>query len=279
MTRQIVAICLVRNEERFLDQVLRNILPFCDRILVADHQSGDRTFEIAQARAARDARIECRRIAHPRESHDMIAPYINTPTWIFAVDGDEIYDPERLAAFRAELLAGRYDTYWRIIGNALNCTGLDLTAGTADGYLSPPSRSIVKLFYFGAITAWTDVKLERLHDGRIDFRSGYADSTRCPLHERFSWEDSPLRCLHMCFLPRSGTDRTTAHGQAVRWNLADRYTRGPWIRLAAALMERAGIRAPSRWKAERYARGPLVTKSVASFLAPAHEALGVVPHV
>ena len=32
----IVAILLVRNEDRFLERVLRNIAGFCDRLIVAD---------------------------------------------------------------------------------------------------------------------------------------------------------------------------------------------------------------------------------------------------
>jgi len=41
--RKIVGICLVRNEERFLDLILNNIIDFCDQILIADNKSTDHT--------------------------------------------------------------------------------------------------------------------------------------------------------------------------------------------------------------------------------------------
>ena len=41
MTPQIVAIMLVRNEDKFLRRAALNILGFCDRIFIADHQSQD----------------------------------------------------------------------------------------------------------------------------------------------------------------------------------------------------------------------------------------------
>lgn len=268
---QIVAICLVRNEERYLDRILGNIQAFCDRILIADHGSTDRTWAIAERWARQDARFACRRIRHPRESHEMIAPFINTKTWIFAVDGDEIYDPAGLAEFRPRLLAGEYDAYWRVIGSVLNCTELDEISGRAAGYLSPPSRSVTKLFNFNAITQWTNVKLERLHDGDIAFKEGFADATRCGLHERFAWEAASFRCLHVCFLPRSGVDRPSAAGIAIRWNLADQFTRGRCIRLLSAAMRTLGIHPSSRWKMERYMRGELVRKPVAAFFPPRSE--------
>jgi len=54
-----------------LDRVLANIQAHATRILIADHGSTDRTWAIAEL-ARQDARFECRRIRHPRESakHD-----------------------------------------------------------------------------------------------------------------------------------------------------------------------------------------------------------------
>jgi ATP adenylyltransferase/5',5'''-P-1,P-4-tetraphosphate phosphorylase II len=41
MTPQILAIMPVRNEDKFLRRAALNTVGFCDRILVADHQSQD----------------------------------------------------------------------------------------------------------------------------------------------------------------------------------------------------------------------------------------------
>ena len=40
---KVVGVSLVRNEERFVRQALLNVADFCDRIVVADHLSTDRT--------------------------------------------------------------------------------------------------------------------------------------------------------------------------------------------------------------------------------------------
>lgn len=265
-TARIVAICMVRNEERFIDRVLRNISGFCDQILVADNGSSDSTWDRIGARARADARISCRRIEHSRESHQMIQEYVNTPTWIFGVDGDEIYDPQGLLKFRSELLSGVYDRFWRVYGNVLNCVRLDESAKQADGYLSPPGRSIVKLFNFNAITCWDGVEVERLHSGRLIFKPGYSESTQAKLHETRGWEDSSFRCLHLCFLPRSRVDRRGRNGLVTRWNLSDRYYSGPWVRFLSAVLTPWSISRPSEWKMSRYRRGPLVTKDVRAFL-------------
>ena len=49
-------------------------------------------------------KIELRSITDTRESHFLINGTAGTRTWIFAVDGDEIYDPVGLAKLRQEVL-------------------------------------------------------------------------------------------------------------------------------------------------------------------------------
>lgn len=40
---QIIGICQIRNEEHYIERVITNIYEFCDRIIVLDNNSGDRT--------------------------------------------------------------------------------------------------------------------------------------------------------------------------------------------------------------------------------------------
>lgn len=263
--RQIIGICLVRNEDLFLGQALDNIAAFCDRIYVADTGSTDGTWALVQRRAALYPHLEVHRIAHPRQSHQLIEGYAGTPTWVFGVDGDELYDPRGLAVLRRDLLAGVYDASWRLIGNVLNCVRLDHARGLAAGYLAPPSRSITKLYHFGAITRWDRVAEERLHGGHLLFRAGYDATLERRLHEELDWEHSPLRCLHVCFLPRSTLDRPGRRELLTRWNLADHYSRGPLGRTWGRLLRRLGVAPRSAWKQERYGRGPLVEKEIADF--------------
>src|SRR5688572_8109899 len=99
---------LVRNEDRFLRRAALNILGFCDRILIADHQSQDATPEICEELAKQSPKFEIYRIRDPRESHEMLVPLANTNTWVFGVDGDEIYDPTGLEKVRGRLQANEW---------------------------------------------------------------------------------------------------------------------------------------------------------------------------
>lgn len=264
-TSRIVAICLVRNEEKFLGVVLANILEFCDHIFIADNCSTDRTGEIARQWAIDHKKVTVKSIAHPKESHEIVQPFVNTSTWVFAVDGDEIYDPAGLARLRTGLLEGTYDNYWRIIGNVFNCVELDIDGKLAKGYLSPPSRSITKLYNFHAIEDWSGVTGERLHGGEIVFKKGYRETVCLRLHEELDWEKSFFRCLHLCFIARSSKDSKPKNGVTTRWNLAEQQSRGVLVLLLARVFRRLGISLTSQWKLERYGRGRLVTKNIAGF--------------
>lgn len=260
---RIVGIVLVRNEDRFVRRVVENIDDFCDRIILADNASTDDTAKILKAWADQDpARREYHRLASPTESHDLMTGLAGTPTWVFAADGDEIYDPVGLAALRIRLLAGEFADSWMVMGNVLNCTRLDEEAGKAEGYLSPPSRSITKLYNFAAIDSWEGPTPERLHGGRIGFRPGFSADQKRLLHEEVSWAASPLRCLHMCFLPRSGSESET---EPERENIMERQPRGLFTRGQRWIARCLGRQTQTSWKRERYCRGPLTTVETDAF--------------
>jgi hypothetical protein len=261
---QIVGIMLVRNEDLFVRQAALNALGVCDRLLVADHQSTDATLEVLQPLAARDSRIEVHSIRHPAESHALVAPYAGTDTWMLGVDGDELYDPAGLAELRRRLEAGDYDSWWQVFGNVLNCVELDPARGTARGYLAPPCRSMTKLYNFAAIDRWEGPCPERLHEGNIHFRPGFAADRRLNLHEQIDWDRSFFRCLHVCFLRRSSLD-PDSDGPRVRDNLMDRRNRGPLGRARAAVRGWMGSSGSEGWKLEKYRRGPCVEQEVTEF--------------
>lgn len=260
---RIVGIMLVRNEDLFVEQALRNVLPFCDEMLIADNRSTDGTGEILQVLEREfPGKLRRRVIKDTAESHEMIRPYAGTDTWVFGVDGDEIYDPAGLVAFRETLASGKYDGQWVLFGNVLNVRRWDREAGTAFGHLAPPCRSMTKLYNFRLISDWSGRGcIERLHGGTIEFQPGYDEKLRCELHRESSWDEAAFRCLHLCFLRRSSQD---APDIAPRQNIMDRraWTLGKLLTKAKALL--AGQRAPD-WKEDRYARGPLVGKSYAPF--------------
>ncbi len=262
---RIAAIVLVRNEDVFVEQAIRNVTAFCDRIHVADHMSSDATWDVVARLAREYDHVEARRVRHAGASHRMIERYAGTDTWIVRVDGDELYDPAGLARLRRELLSGAHRDVFRIAASGLNCVELDWERRLATGYLAPPSRPGNALYNFAAIDAWTGCP-ERLHGGAVAFRPGYGWEAGASIAERVPWDESPLRCLHVCFLRRSSRDPENVAG---RPNLSDRgiVRRG---RLADLVRRVRGPRSPleaSAWKQDKYRRGELVTKDASPFLA------------
>ena len=260
--RQILGIVLVKNEDLFVRRAVGNAREFCDRLLLVDHRSGDRTARILQEFASDfPGKAAFHHISHPGESHDLLKPFAGTDTWVFGVDGDEIYDPAGLQAFRTRLLAGEFDRHWMILGNVIHCDRLDLQDSHASGFPSPPSRSITKLYNFAAIDSWGGDTPERLHGGKPEFRRGFKEADKRQLQLEYGWEESPLRCLHGCFVPRSSLDQAGVS----RENIMETY-RGNWAGRIRRLARRlAGLPEISGWKRDRYARGERVTVPTAPF--------------
>lgn len=260
MTPQIVAIMLVQNEDRFLRRAALNILGFCDRILIADHQSQDATPEICEELARTSPKFEIYRIRDPRESHEMLVPLANTKTWVFGVDGDEIYDPSGLAKVRARLTAGEWDKWWVIFGNVLNCDVLDETAKTASGWFAPPCRSMTKLYNFAAVERLDPATKHRLHGKHNVFNPGWHPvESRHEIYKSTRWDDAELRCLHTCWMPRSSRDDSTS-----RRNVTE--SLGLRNRLRISIARLLGKKSESDYKAEKYRRGDYATVDATSFL-------------
>jgi glycosyltransferase involved in cell wall biosynthesis len=260
---RIVAVVLIRNEDLYIEAVIRNVLDFCDRIHVADHGSTDGTPGIVKRLAAEHPKVEYRLVDHPSESHDMIAGYAGTPTWVMGVDGDEVYDPEGLGRLRLELLDGRYDGVFRLLGNVLNVRRLDSARQVAHGYLAPPCRSMVKLYNFNAIEAWPPPCPERLHGGVITYRPGYDEYSGRALHHEFNWDRTPLRCLHLCFTRRSSLD--LQRGEQVRIRKGVGETKQWGFNLRSWVLSLLGREDIPYFKRDFYMRGPLVEKDIRAF--------------
>jgi glycosyltransferase involved in cell wall biosynthesis len=270
---QIVGIALVRNEERFVEQAIRNVSAFCDRIYVVDHVSDDGTWEIVRALARELAHVEAHRSRNSADAHRLLEPCAGTPTWVVGVDGDELYDPGGLLVLRRELLAGAHSDIFRLKAHVLNCDKLDRAACTASGWLAPPSRPITKLFNFAAVESWIDSP-DPLQAGRAVFRQGYHWESRRDLADGTTWDTDPLRCLHLCFLRRSSRDHDDEGRGRKNLDESREFDRG----LVGSL--KRGVRRPrpavhivdlqrrgKNWKREWYARGERVTVDATAFLA------------
>ena len=262
---QIVGIVLVHDEDVFVEQAIRNIAGFCDVIHAVDHVSSDGTWEILRRLERQLGNVHVRRTHRAGDSHTLIEPYAGTASWVFGVDGDELYDPGRLAGLREQLHAGAYDHAFKVASNVVNCVELDRERQTAKGYPSPPSRSITKLYNFAAIESWTGDGAERLHGGAIVFRPGYDERSVDNIGERMSWDETPLRCLHMCFLRRSSREPEaveTPRPILEQSGMHDRSWRGALKRLARPPRPPAET---ADWKREKYMRGDPVTVDATPF--------------
>ncbi len=257
-----IGILLVRNEDRFLRRAVLNVLDFCDRVLIADHQSTDATFEVAQELAIHSKKVEPHRIRNPRESSEMLEPFANTNTWVLGVDGDEIYDPAGLATTRASLADGAWRDSWVVFGNVLHCVEINEPAATARGYFAPPCRSMTKLYNFAAVQRLDPDSPQRLMGQDNVFNPGWDATRRHEIYKTTSWNAARLRCLHACFLPRSSGE---PEGSVARENITElrKHSPGAWLRRAFA--RATGRTAPSGWKHEKYRRGELVTVDAAPF--------------
>jgi hypothetical protein len=225
--------------------------------------STDDTWELLRALAREYDHVDATRTKHAADSHQALERYAGTHTWVFGVDGDELYDPSRLRDFRVQLLGGSFDGVFKVASNVLNCVELDRERRQATGYPSPPSRSITKLYNYAAIDAWQGDGSERLHGGTISFKPGYDEGSVDNIGERLSWDETPLRCLHLCFVRRSSRDvAPEVRPILMESGLHDRSWRG-------GLKRRLRHRRPPResaWKREKYMRGDLLSVDASPFL-------------
>jgi hypothetical protein len=261
VNRQIVGIVLLHDEDVFVERAIRNVADFCDRIHAVDHVSTDRTWAILRALERELDHLDVRRVHHAGQSHSLLEPYAGTDTWVFGVDGDELYDPKGLERFRPRLLGGEFDDCWLLRSNALHALELDEQRRLARGYLSPPAPSPVKLHNFALIESWNGRHPERLHgkDG-LRFKPG-AEARKLHLGERQSWEAADLRVLHLCFVPRSSRGR----GGVGRPNIRDRQAPRRWPRrVLRAARGALGPPAHSDWKAH-YRQGNVAEVAVGGF--------------
>jgi glycosyltransferase involved in cell wall biosynthesis len=262
--RRIVGIAMVRDEDVFVEQAVRNALEACDEFILVDHRSRDATPAIlTRIRDELPEKVSFQRVRRAGEANVLLRRFVGKPVWVLAVDGDELYEPDRLALVRANVLRGDFDAWFSVKGNNLHCTSLDAEAGTATGYLAPPARSITKLFNFAAIESWTGTAVEHLYGGRRQLKPDYADAPTYLLRDEHSWAESPFRCLHVCFLPRSSQQPATSH---TRRGVLESGGYGRIDRARAALRMAFGRPSESAWKLEKYRQGdPVTVDDVAGF--------------
>ncbi|MCX6064363.1 MAG: hypothetical protein NT121_01195, partial [Chloroflexi bacterium] len=184
-------------------------------------------------------------------------------TWIFAVDGDEIYDPNGLVKMRSKILNGEFANTWAIFGNVLNCIELNFKNCTTKGYLAPPCRSMTKLYNFSLIESWTGCP-ERLHGGELIFKNKESHELRRYLHTEYDWDDAYFRCIHTVFIPRSSLEKNKRRRNPFEMEQIQNIHKQNFSLGYFKLILKSFLGLD--WKNQKYRRGKLVEKDISAFL-------------
>jgi hypothetical protein len=192
----------------------------------------------------------------------MLVPLVNSPTWVFGVDGDEIYDIAGLRKVRRRLETGEWNRWWVVFGNVLNCDTLDETRKLAGGWMAPPCRSMTKLYNFSAVERLDPATKHRLHGRNNVFNPGFNPAeSRYELYKDLSWDAAEFRCLHTCWIPRSSREATDGPRRNVTESLG---FRNRWRALVSSVL---GRKNESDYKKEKYRRGGYTTVDASPFLS------------
>jgi glycosyltransferase involved in cell wall biosynthesis len=261
--KAVVGVILVRDEDVWVERVVRAVLDFCDELYLVDHRSRDATPQILERIAGeRPDRVSYHRVDDSSVSHDLIAPYAGQDVWAFTVDGDELYEPERLRRFRERVLDGEFDDWWFIRGHTLHVTELDPDGTWARGHTSPPCPAGAKLFNFAQLERWDGYHPQRLNgtEGMV-FKPGYGER-KYRFNEIYTWDESSFRSLHFPFTRRSSLDRRVRP----RKNFSDlNAPRRLPLRAVGKVRQAVGLPEQSDYKRKHYLQGPLVEVDARSF--------------
>src|SRR5207253_5731309 len=77
MTR-VAGVVLVRDEDAFVEQAVRNVADFCDELLLFDHRSREGTREILERLPDELPHARFEAIRDPGTSHERLLPFVGT---------------------------------------------------------------------------------------------------------------------------------------------------------------------------------------------------------
>jgi len=209
---KIIGFCFVKNEDIYIEQVLKNIIDFCDEVTVVDNHSTDNTLSIVKKYMKKYSKIKLEHIDDIRLSQIYIEKFAGQNKWLFGVDGDELYDPIGLKQLRPEILRGKYQKVWMLRGFFFHLMDLDMKNKMGKGYLAPPSKDPNKLYNLSLLRSWkNDNGLSPAYHCQTHvFRNSKYYSGHYPkkqkLYKKFKWDNCPLRCVHTRMLKRSSSE-------------------------------------------------------------------------
>lgn len=108
MQKHITATIITLNEEKHIEEVIRNVQQICDEVVVVDSFSTDRTCEIAESLGARVVQQKYLGDGGQKAFCEQFA----SNDWILSIDADERLEDEAVAFLRGfDFESGSYDGY------------------------------------------------------------------------------------------------------------------------------------------------------------------------
>jgi glycosyltransferase involved in cell wall biosynthesis len=208
---KVVVVSMVKDEERYIGAAMYAVRDFADHVVVIDTGSTDATVDRAEAALAGSVTYEIHSEPILTRTHRFVEGYVGTDTWVFGVDGDEVFDKSGLETVKEEL--AEFDYCWQVKGVYLHATQVDRDSGTVTGYMGPPSWNPTKLYNFRQIKAWpSDGERTLFHCKTLETGEHAMRDTAYVV----PWVHSPLRCLHMRHMQgnRLNPEDLIGHGSA-----------------------------------------------------------------
>jgi glycosyltransferase involved in cell wall biosynthesis len=228
MSREIIGICVVRNEDMYIKHALRNIANFCDKIRVVDNHSSDKTVDEVRKCMSDFSNISLEFIDDVKKSHSLVQEYIGKDKWVFLVDGDEMYDPKGLSILRPKILEGKYQKYWMLRGYFYHLIDLEINSSeySGEGYLAPPAKDPNKLYNFSMLKKWDSDEVTPIcHPLTHEYKDSKYGPLKNPgvkkLHKNNSWETCLMRCVHTRMIQRSSIESLEKEEINTRMNMSD----------------------------------------------------------
>lgn len=193
MQKHITATIITLNEEKHIEEVIRNVQQICDEVVVVDSFSTDRTCEIAESLGARVVQQKYLGDGGQKAFCEQFA----SNDWILSIDADERLEDEAVAFLR----------------------GFDFESGSYDGYSFRRKSFIGKKF----IKQWYPDRVVRLYKRSA---CGYNTEGEHGKVETENYQNLDIDMLHYSFenfgVLVSKADRFAVNLARVRYNEGER---------------------------------------------------------
>lgn len=194
---KLVALCLVKNEERWIWYTIKSILDYVDELVIWDTGSTDQTVALIQSFHSPKIKLtlhgEVDELGFTAARQAMLASV--SADWVMLVDGDELWPRRALVESRAAIQSGQFDFLTHQTLNLL---------GDVYHYQEPAAGH----YHIGQYTGHLNIRFVNLSIPGLHFdlpygHEGFFDSTNTPIQDHLKTTLIQTPYLHTSFLIRS----------------------------------------------------------------------------